>query len=313
MPVPSNWTLNGFDKPIYTNMKYPWPCQPPLVPIENPTGVYRLEFDVPVAWKTEFHANEYTVTFHGVESAAYVYCNGAFAGFSKDSRLPFEFSVTEHLRPTDNVLTVAVCRWSDGSYVEDQDQWWMAGIHRSVTLTRRGRHQDITDFNVQADATGHIACRITCRRSATTNKRAAVRLWDDEQLDADGDRWKGGTCIWSASCGILSEDEQDEDSIHVSLSADLDPNGLRLWTAETPDQYTLTVSLEDSATASTGAALHQVESCRVGFRTIEIHDGVVHVNGVRVTVCGMNRHEHDPDTGKVVSFERMKEDVCLLK
>jgi len=120
MKVPSNWTLQGYDKPIYTNMKYPWPCEPPLVPHANPTGVYKLEFDMPVSWTTaqDYDATDFTLLFHGVESAYYVYLNDKFVGFAKDSRLPSEFDVTSALRPSSsNTLQVVVLRWSDG-YVE---------------------------------------------------------------------------------------------------------------------------------------------------------------------------------------------------
>lgn len=144
LPVPSNWMMHGHDKPIYTNQQYPWPCQPPLVPHENPTGVYRLEFDLPDEWVRGGGTNtttvsDYTLLFHGVESACYCFLNGQLVGFSKDSRLPFEFDVSAAIQQTDNVLQVVVIRWSDGSYVEDQDQWWMAGIHRSVELIRRSQ------------------------------------------------------------------------------------------------------------------------------------------------------------------------------
>lgn len=135
IPVPSNWTLQPEacdDRPIYTNQKYPWPCQPPLVPYRNPTGVYQVEFDLSSTSWNNTAVDDYALLFHGVESAFYVYLNGEFVGFSKDSRLPAEFDVTSCLSlksKTKNVLQVVVLRWSDGSYVEDQDHWWMAGMH----------------------------------------------------------------------------------------------------------------------------------------------------------------------------------------
>jgi hypothetical protein len=151
--VPSNWTLQGFkDKPIYTNQKYPFPVCPPLVPHHNPTGIYRLTFDLP--WQDDPHTDykysadmsDFTLLLHGVESACYVYLNHQFVGFTKDSRLPAEFDVTPHLQPTQNLLELVVMRWSDGSYVEDQDHWWMAGIHRSVELIRRKSGADVLDY-----------------------------------------------------------------------------------------------------------------------------------------------------------------------
>lgn len=126
--IPSNWTMvdTVADGPIYTNQKYPFPCQPPLVPYQNPTGVYRLEdFDVPDHWQDD--VSSFTILLHGIESAAYVYCNKQLVGFTKDSRLPAEFDVTQFLRLRNNTIDIVVIRWSDGSYVEDQDHWWMAG------------------------------------------------------------------------------------------------------------------------------------------------------------------------------------------
>jgi Glycosyl hydrolases family 2, sugar binding domain len=132
MKVPAHWTMvDGVnDRPIYTNQKYPFPCQPPLVPYDNPTGVYKLAgFDVPAHWQDmdSFHTSSFTILSHGIESAAYVFCNDRLVGFTKDSRLPAEFDVTSALRPLNNTIYIVVIRWSDGSYLEDQDHWWMAG------------------------------------------------------------------------------------------------------------------------------------------------------------------------------------------
>jgi len=317
MPVPSNWTLQGFDKPIYTNMKYPWPCEPPLVPHQNPTGVCKLVFDLPPTWNEDnaLDSSDFTIIFHGVESAYFVQLNDQFIGFSKDSRLPGEFDVTPALRPTGNTLQVVVLRWSDGSYVEDQDQWWMAGIHRSVELVRRPAAADILDYAVQADASGHISINVDCRRNNDNERRrqqrrVKVELYDDDQIDADGDAWRKGQCVWSAS-HELKADNKGFSVLSCNLSGDL-PTA-RLWTAETPNLYTLVVTLEVAGEKGAAVTVTQAESCRVGFRSVDIHDGAVHVNGKRITVCGMNRHEHDPDRGKVLSLERMKQDICLLK
>lgn len=297
--VPSNWTLQGFrDRPIYTNQKYPFPCQPPFVPHENPTGIYCLEFETP--WSLQDAATDYTLLFHGVESACYVFLNQHFVGFSKDSRLPFEFDVTPYLQ-SKNTLQVVVMRWSDGSYVEDQDHWWMAGIHRSVELIRRPAPADLLDYAVQADASGHLTCAVDLRTRSTPNRVLQMKLYNDLQLSADGDEWKPQSCLLTKGYTLLPTD------YHVTLAVDVDPSLLQLWTAETPSLYTLVLELLHDG------RVVQVESCRVGFRTVDIHDGAVHVNGRPITVCGMNRHEHDPDHGKVVSLDRMKQDICLLK
>jgi beta-galactosidase len=300
MKIPSNWMMCGYDKPIYTNQKYPWPCQPPIVPHENPTGMYRLEFDLPEDWCSEL-GSDFTIMFHGIESCCFVYLNGQLAGFSKDSRLPCEFDITSMVEHTGNVLQVVVIRWSDGSYVEDQDHWWMAGIHRSVELIRRPASADILDYQVQADSSGHITCSVDCRAAFPTRgeREIVLELYNDEQLTPDGD-WKEGSCIWKAARTIDAQ-------VQCNVSDMVDSSKIRTWTAETPNLYTLTVSL------LVEGQIQQVESCRVGFRTVEIKDGMVLVNGRRITVCGMNRHEHDPDHGKVVSLERMKQDICILK
>ena len=315
IPVPSNWTLQGLsDGPIYTNQKYPWPCQPPIVPHKNPTGVYRLVFDMPTHWQLDLTSttaapdsaigllSDFTLLFHGVESACYVYLNHQFVGFSKDTRLPCEFDVTPFLHVSNNLLEIVVLRWCDGSYVESQDQWWMAGIHRSVELIRRPAGADILDYVVQADATGHLNCSVEVRAETILNRKRLLRmqLYNDVQLTAEGD-WKHGNLL------LTREEELSDDQHHASFSADLEAPFLKLWTAETPHLYTLTLSLLD------GANVRQVESCRVGFRTISIGDGVLCVNDRAITVCGINRHEHDPDHGKVVSMDRMKQDICLLK
>jgi beta-galactosidase len=301
IPVPSNWMMHGYDKNIYTNIKYPWPCQPPIVPHENPTGIYRLEFDLPDDWCDGNIGSDVTILFHGVESCCFVYLNGQLIGFSKDSKLPCEFDITDTVQHAANVLQVVVIRWSDGSYVEDQDQWWMAGIHRSVELIRRPAGADILDYQVQADASGNITCSVDCRTTfpMVGERQIVLELYEDEQLTVDGE-WKEGPCIWKA---VRTIDAQ----VQCNVSDMVDASKVRTWTAETPNLYTLTVSL------LVENEVQQVESCRVGFRTVEIKKGMVMVNGRRITVCGMNRHEHDPDHGKVVSLERMKQDICILK
>jgi beta-galactosidase/beta-glucuronidase len=143
-------------------------------------------------------------------------------------------------------------------------------------------------LKVQADASGHLTASVDCRPSAG-KRRVQMKLYNDLQLTADG-AWKQQSCLLTTECEIGSEEH------HVTLSADVDPSILQLWTAETPYLYTVTLSL-----VSDDQTIHQVESCRVGFRTVDIHDGAVHVNGRPITVCGMNRHEHDPGTSAVSS------------
>jgi len=287
MTVPSNWTLNSRvdDNPIYTNQKYPWPCTPPCIPHENPTGVYRKEFQADPN-------KDYTIVLNGFESAAWVYLNGKFVGFSKDSRLPAEFIIRPAVH---NALVIVVARWSDGSYVEDQDDWWMAGLHRSVDVCQRPAVR-ILDYLVQADANGHLQVKV---RTFGANGNLTLQLYNDEQVSVLGKDWKKGTCL-------MELHETTTTNLVTTFSADLDPSLLQTWTAETPHLYTLVLSL------TKGKSTH-CESCRVGFRTLDIANGAVHVNGRPITVAGINRHEHDPDHGKVARWERMVQDICLLK
>lgn len=298
MDVPSNWMMRGYDRCIYTNVKYPFPCVPPFVPAENPTGIYRLEFDMPQQWQDHQEDALYSVLLHGVESACFIYLNQELLGFSKDSRLPCEVDASRYLRSKDNVLEVVVIRWSDGSYCEDQDHWWMAGIHRSVELIQRKKKMIIEDFCVQADATGLLSIVVETQFDSPSTQ-LICRLYNDKQTSPDGGV-KEGQLVWTQTNDI------DERTLILSSMVD----NVKLWSAEIPNMHTLVLLLTDKDDES---VIHQVESCRVGFRTVEIEDGCAMVNDKRIMVCGVNRHEHDPDQGKVISLERTKQDIEILK
>lgn len=297
MDIPSNWMMRGYDRCIYTNVKYPFPCVPPFVPTENPTGIYKLEFDMPSQWREQDSAL-YSLLLHGVESACFIYLNHELLGFSKDSRLPCEVDATRVLKDKDNVLEVVVIRWSDGSYCEDQDHWWMAGIHRSVELIQRKKKMIIEDFCIQADATGLLSIVVETNADSP-DTQLICRLYDDKQTSPDGGVEEGGL-VWSQTNDV------DKKTLITSSMV----NNVKLWSAETPNLYTLVLLLTDK---HDDTKIHQVESCRVGFRTIEIEEGCAMVNDKRITVCGVNRHEHDPDQGKVVSLARTKQDIEILK
>ena len=302
MDIPSNWMMRGYDKPIYTNVKYPFcPCVPPFVPKMNPTGIYKMDFTLPLSWtmtKDQVPA-EYTLLFHGVESACFVYLNKSLVGFSKDSRLPFEVDISAALQydDTTNVLEVVVIRWSDGSYVEDQDHWWMAGIHRSVELIRKPKTMAITDFRVQADDDGLLEIVIDCKANSTG--KVVMTLYQDKQLTPDGDMIQG-PMVWTTTAIVTDEGKcETAETIHPKP---------KLWSAEVPNLYTLVLEY-----VLESGEVSQVESCRIGFRTVEIQNGQVLVNDKRITVCGINRHEHDPKEGKVMSLARMKQDIEICK
>ncbi len=316
-PVPSNWTMleNVPDQPIYTNIKYPFSCVPPFVPDANPTGIYKLEFELPSTWyqdrdsiQTSILSDEYTINFHGVESAFFLFLNGEYIGYSQDSRLPAAFDLTPFLKPTHNTMYVVVCRWSDGSYLEDQDHWWMAGIHRSVEIMRRQCDMDIKDFRVQADMDGHLAVCVDLREGFKfrRSKSISIALFNDEQISSTGGCLRGEE-VWRHVDEIRRpNDEEDFDGLYKISTVIPNP---KLWSAEKPHLYTLTISLVDKKSGK----CFQVESCRVGFRSVDICDGILLFNGAPITICGINRHEHDPDNGKVVSVESMAKDIVLAK
>lgn len=332
--VPGHWMLQGFkDIPIYTNKKYPFPRVPPVVPRKNPTGVYKLVVDLPPAWMVDIDStgtgnhDEFSILLHGFESACYVFWNSVFVGFGKDSRLPSEFAIPREAllekeeemdtsttsaprRPHRGVLHLVMARWSDGSYLEDQDHWWMAGLHRSVELIHRPARAKLLDYRVQATADRDLTICLKVGQSSRTSSMPSLRfraqLFADKQLSPDGDQWKEAE-------SVLWEEEQDFDPVTkdgigvVEFRTNLPM--VDLWTAETPDLYTLVLEQVDPTSKRT----LQAESCRVGFRSMRIQESTLQINGVPITVCGINRHEHDPDHGKVVSLKRMKQDIEILK
>jgi len=267
--VPSCWQLVGlpgtprYSTPIYTNQVYPFPVDPPRVPDANPTGEYRTEFTVAPNWA----ADRTVLRFDGVDSCFVVWLNGVRLGDSKGSRLIAEFDVAQALRVGVNVLAVRVHQWSSGSYLEDQDMWWLSGIFRSVTLISTAAHA-ITDFFVHADY-DHTTGAGTLR------------------LDVD----------WPAT---LSVPELGLASVGAALTQHL--ASVEPWTAETPRLY--------AATLTCGS---QEVQFRIGFRRVEVSDGLVCVNGRPVQFRGVNRHEWDPDTGRTLDVATMRRDIGLMK
>ncbi|MEZ8823542.1 beta-galactosidase [Vibrio amylolyticus] len=295
--VPSNWQLQGFDKPIYTNVKYPFPDTPPTVPSENPTGVYRTAFQVS---EQELSDKRTSITFDGVNSAFHLWCNGKWVGYSQDSRLPAEFDLTQYLVCGENQLTAMVIRWSDGSYLEDQDMWWLSGIFRDVTLTRKPAiHIRDVEINTELDASYRdAALKVTTTLSLKNLPyRVRVRLYDAKlQLVAEQE----------TQSGVQFVDEKGPwcDKTHHSLKI-TEP---KRWSSESPYLYRAVVSLIND-----GGELVDCEAYSVGFRCVEIRDGQLKVNGQPLLIRGVNRHEHHPELGHVMTREDMIRDIKLLK
>ncbi|HMP75922.1 MAG TPA: glycoside hydrolase family 2 TIM barrel-domain containing protein [Kiritimatiellia bacterium] len=297
--VPSNWTMHGYDRPHYTNVQMPFENCPPLVPAANPTGVYRRALTLPAGWR------ERRIILHvgGAESVLLVYANGAFVGMGKDCRLPSEFDLTPHLKSGRNLLALVCIRWSDASYVEDQDQWWMAGIHRSVHLysTDNARLEDVC-------ATGGLS-----PDGATGTLRVDTALHFSVEPPRES-QWIVESQLYDAT-GRQPVGKSHRSSIHASYpqqyyrcSQTINVPRVRAWSPEQPNLYRLRVTLIDPK----GRAIEHA-ACRVGFRTVEVRDRNLLINGKRIWIKGVNRHEHNPDTGKTLSLEQMRAEVKLLK
>jgi beta-galactosidase len=296
--VPGNWEVQGFGIPIYTNISYPYPRNPPLVPEDdNPVGSYRRSFTVPDAWRGR------RVILHvgSVKSAAYVWVNGRDVGYTEASKTPAEFDVTDALRPGENTLAVQVYRYSDGDYLEDQDYWKISGIERDVFLYAIPQVH-VRDFFVRAGLDsayrdGTFRLEVSVRNAqprAVSGSTVEVSLRDSSGNSLPG--WPLSARV-SLAAGAEST---------VVLTRDVP--GVARWTAETPSLYTLTLALRD-ADGRVGQAMAQ----RIGFRTVEVRDGLLRVNGVPVTFRGVNRHEHDPRTGRYLTEEMMRRDVERMK
>ena len=296
-PVPSNWQMQGFDTPIYTNVTYPIAVNPPFVPEENPTGCYSLTFDVDAHW---LENGQTRVVFDGVNSAFYLWCNGEWVGYSQDSRLPAEFDLSAVLRPGSNRLAVLVLRWCDGSYLEDQDMWRMSGIFRDVSLlhkpeTHIADYHVVTELNADYDR-AKLQVEVALAGREFADGEVALTLWRDGESVA--------TATAKPGSAIVDERGGWAERLNVSLPV-ANP---ALWSAETPALYRLTIALRDGQ-----GRVQEVEACDVGFRRVEISNGLLKVNGKPLLIRGVNRHEHHPEHGQVMDEATMRRDIELMK
>ncbi|MEJ2043087.1 MAG: beta-galactosidase [Reinekea sp.] len=295
--VPSNWQLQGYDRPIYTNIKYPFEEQPPLVPVQNPTGVYRKNFALTKADLEQ----QVRIIFDGANAMLFLYCNNQYVGYSKDSRLPAEFDLSQFVLAGENQVTAIVLRWCDGSYLEDQDMWWLSGLFRDVSLLLKPKVA-IADYSVQTeldavyrDAVLKVETRIT---TALPEGELTVQaqLFDGDQVIAEAETHPGSDIV----------DEHGGYPEIAQLSVPV--TNPKKWTDETPNLYTLVISLHDAQ----GKVL-DAERTRVGFRQVEIRGGLLRVNGQPLLIRGVNRHEHDPQRGHAVTRDSMIQDITLMK
>ena len=274
LPVPSHWVLHGggrYGRPIYTNVQFPFPIEPPFVPDDNPTGDHRRRFALPADFAG---AASVLLRFDGVESRYRVWLNGVEIGIGSGSRLAQEFDVTHAVRPGENLLVVRVHQWSAASYLEDQDQWWLPGIFRDVTLLARpaGALDDVwlrTDYHA---GRGSIRPEIVAADDAYPMTLRVPEL--------------GVEVTWHSASEVSG----------------IDAGPVQPWSAELPRLY-------DATVASTGETVR----LRLGFRTVEIAGDRLLVNGERLVFHGMNRHETHPDRGRVFDEDWARADLLLMK
>jgi len=302
--VPGNWTmqdLGGFvDLPQYTNVQMPFPGPPPALPERNPTGVYRRTFDVPAGWMK----GRVVLHLGGAESVHAVYINGEFAGYGTDSRLPSEYDVTELVERGANEVAIVVVKFSAHSYVEDQDQWWMGGLHRSVWVeSRPTNHLADVPVDVGFDPTtgrGRVAVRPRVSFAAGAQPNWTIRAELTDPAGKQVGKIQQHTIPHGFDVPYIFEGH--------TVTAEWEFGRAKPWSAERPDRYTVTIELLDPK-----GKVRQTEQQLVGVRSVEVRDRQLLVNGESVWIFGVNRHDHHPDRGKAVNEHDMRADLEQMR
>ena len=341
IPVPGLWTMQEpsevfFDKPIYTNTQMPFEEQPPFVPAENPTGIYERDFEVPKSW----NGKRIVLQVGGYESVALVYINGQEVGLTKDSRLAAEFDVTQFVRSGNNVVRIDVTKWSDATFIEDQDQWWHGGITRSIKLfatnkvfierfkTISGLEKDGTTgtLSIEADlgslddlSTDGYTLRasitelpkVKAANLSQTIKNFTSPKWTERDANLKkrsddyfhGKFWHGNIPA-DAKAAIM----ENEPWPHGKVQLNTRIPKVQPWSAEEPNLYTLHIELVDPH-----GSVIEVSQQRIGFRSIVIKGQDFLVNGQPITFYGINRHDFNRFTGRALTRDDMRQDLLELK
>jgi len=327
LKAPGTWTRQGFDKPHYTNVQMPFQAEPPHAPVDNPTGLYRRCFTPPLSWKNR------RVVLHlgSAESCAIIYVNGLLAGAGKDTRLPSEYDITSFVKEGENILCIKVVRYSDASYVEDQDQWWFGGIHRSVFLyateacyikdikalpgiveVKDGNSSGVLDFSVilggklpVSRCCGNVPVEAVTESPFTVKYALYPFTLPRDENDAG-----------ELAAKLIEENPLAEGELVLACDYRINSNTAeghirlknpKIWSHETPHLYVLTVSIFRD-----GRHIESSAFC-TGFRNIRVERRELLINERPVLIKGVNRHEHDEKTGKTLSTEGMMRDIRLLK
>ncbi|MBQ1697770.1 MAG: hypothetical protein II075_07785 [Bacteroidales bacterium] len=300
IPVPGDWQMNGYGYPIYTNVAYDFSYkpEPPKVPFENNwTGVYRTTFQVPATFAQQ--GSDVVLHVGGARSALFVYLNGQYVGYSEDSKLAAEFNLTPYLAADgNNVLSFKILRWSDASYMEDQDFFRFNGIERDVYIYSRPQNH-FANIKVEAstenlkDGTVNVTFDI-----ANSGKKKYAGTVTATLMSVDGSINYATATVKSSK---VSTGEIGTGTLSLAVK------NIKLWSGEQPNLYKLLVKLDNDG------ASEQYMTFNVGFRKVEIKNGVLMVNGRKIYIKGVNRHEHDEYTGHVISRESMIKDIMLMK
>ena len=339
IPVPGLWTMQPeseifFDKPIYTNVQMPFDELPPFVPAENPTGIYERDFTVIDSWMNK----RVVLQIGGFESCAILSINGVEVGMAKDSRLAADFDISAHVKPGKNRVQIKVVKWSDATYIEDQDQWWHGGITRSVKIFATPKVHlarfyptlglksdgktgtlDLRAFIAAHQGTSFNGYSLAITLEGTTKpKRSEVKVQTVERPNwtemipelrnissafFHGEYWNGKV---PAEVAQIMEKVEPPTPGLVNISMEF-PN-IKAWSAETPHLYWLKIELKDPE----GNVIESFTQ-KVGFRSVKIVARDLLVNGKRIIIYGMNRHDFNRKTGRVLSYNDMKADLLELK
>ena len=341
IPVPGLWTMQPtsavfFDKPIYTNVQMPWDHVAPDVPAENPTGIYERDFEIPQSW------DDKRIVLHlgGYESVALITVNGTEVGLTKDSRLAAEFDITAFIKHGKNTVRITVTKWSDATYIEDQDQWWHGGITRSVKLfatdyvyiekfaTTAGLKSDGTTGTLKIDAViGSIngksvdgyslrtsideLPKVKSAQLSGTYKHHVTPVWTEMSAELQeanrkhfaGEYWDGSM---PESAKRMREPLQSPWPGHIVLETTIPK--VAAWSAETPALYTLRIELVNPA-----GQVIEISQQKIGFRSVVVKGRDLLVNGKRIFIYGVNRHDFNRHTGRALTREDMRQDLLEMK
>jgi beta-galactosidase len=295
IPVPANWEVEGYGHPIYLDERYPFTTTWPEAPQDyNPVGTYRHSFSIPAAWKEK----QIILHFAGAKSAMYLYINGQFAGYSQGSKTPAEFDVSKLVKPGENLISIQMYRWSDASYLESQDMLRMSGIEREVFLYAKPQ-VSMVDLQVHAgldslyrDGEFRLKAAIENRSDQAAMRQVEIHLSKGESIlftEKHSLEVPAGGIGGITSEALLKQVNQ--------------------WSAEAPHLYLLSIEISDPSHPESNQYIHK----KIGFRTVEIRESQLLVNGKAIAIKGVDRHETDPHTGHVVSRASMEKDISLMK